>query len=37
MKLKKESEHFEMSYVEKRKKDKVFGCFVKSALKKMKD
>jgi ribosome biogenesis GTPase len=37
IKLKKESEHYEMSYVEKRKKDKAFGRFVKSALKQMKD
>jgi ribosome biogenesis GTPase / thiamine phosphate phosphatase len=33
IKLKKESEHYEMSYVEKRKKDKAFGRFIKSALK----
>ena len=31
LKLKKESEYHEMSYVEKRKKDKAFGKFVKSA------
>lgn len=37
IKLKKESEYYEMSYVEKRKKDKAFGRFVKSALKQMKD
>jgi ribosome biogenesis GTPase len=37
IKLKKESEHYEMSYLEKRKKDRAFGRFVKSALKQMKD
>ncbi len=35
IKLKKESDHHARSYVDKRKKDKVFGRFVKSALKKM--
>jgi len=33
LKLKKESEFHEMSYTEKRKKDKAFGRFVKSAMK----
>lgn len=37
MKLKKESEYHEMSYVDKRKKDKAFGSFIKSAMKQMKD
>lgn len=37
MKLKKESEHHEMSYVDKRKKDRAFGRFIKSAMKQMKD
>jgi ribosome biogenesis GTPase len=37
MKLKKESEYHEMSYVERRKKDRVFGRFIKSAMKQMKD
>jgi ribosome biogenesis GTPase len=37
MKLKKESEHHEMSYVDKRKKDRAFGRFIKSAKKNMKD
>jgi ribosome biogenesis GTPase len=32
LKLKKESEYHEMSYVEKRKKDRAFGRFLKSAL-----
>jgi ribosome biogenesis GTPase len=31
LKLKKESEYHELSYVEKRKKDKAFGKFIKSA------
>jgi ribosome biogenesis GTPase len=31
IKLKKESEHYEMSYMDKRKKDKAFGRFIKSA------
>lgn len=35
-KLKKESEFFDMTYQEKRKKDKAFGKFVKSVKKKMK-
>ena len=33
LKLKKESEHYQMSYFEKRKKDKKFGQFIKSAMK----
>ena len=36
VKLKKESEYHEMSYVDKRKKDRGFGRFVKSAMKQMK-
>ena len=37
MKLRKESKYHEMSYVDKRKKDRAFGRFIKSAMKKMKD
>ena len=37
MKLKRESEYYEMSYLDKRKKDKAFGRFIKSAKKQMKD
>jgi ribosome biogenesis GTPase len=37
IKLKKESEHCEMSYPDKRKKDKAFGRFIKSAKKQIKD
>jgi ribosome biogenesis GTPase len=37
MKLKKESDHHEMSYLDKRKKDKAFGRFIKSVKKQMKD
>jgi ribosome biogenesis GTPase len=37
IKLKKESEFHEMSYLDKRKKDKAFGRFMKSAKKQMKD
>ncbi len=37
IKLKKESEFHEMSYQDKRKKDKAFGKFVKTAKKQMKD
>lgn len=37
LKLKKESEHSEMSYLDKRKKDKTFGRFIKSAKKQMKN
>ena len=36
MKLRKESEHYEMSYLDKRKKDRAFGRFVKTAKKNMK-
>ena len=35
LKLKKESDYYAMTYVDKRKKDKAFGRFVKSALKRM--
>lgn len=37
LKLKKESEYHAMSYMDKRKKDKAFGRFVKSAKKYMKE
>ncbi|TAN42116.1 MAG: ribosome small subunit-dependent GTPase A [Nitrospirae bacterium] len=37
MKLKKESDYHEMSYMDKRKKDRAFGRFIKSAKKQMKD
>jgi ribosome biogenesis GTPase len=33
LKLKKESDHYQMSYVEKRRKDKKFGQFIKSVKK----
>lgn len=36
MKLKKESDFYEMSYLEKRNKDKAFGRFIKTAKKTMK-
>jgi len=36
MKLKKESEFYEMSYLDKRKKDKAFGRFIKSVKKRIK-
>jgi len=36
IKLKKESEYYEMSYLEKRKKDRAFGRFVKTVKKQMK-
>lgn len=36
LKLKKESEHYEMSYLDKRKKDRAFGRFMKTAKKNMK-
>jgi ribosome biogenesis GTPase / thiamine phosphate phosphatase len=36
MKLKKESEYHELSYLDKRKKDRAFGRFIKSAKKQMK-
>jgi len=35
-KLSKESEHYEMSYLDKRKKDKAFGRLIKTAKKNMK-
>lgn len=35
-KLRKESEYYEMSYLDKRKKDKAFGRFIKSVKKEMK-
>ncbi|MGA8178932.1 MAG: ribosome small subunit-dependent GTPase A [Desulfobacterales bacterium] len=35
IKLKKESEYHEMSYLDKRKKDKAFGRFIKSAIKQL--
>lgn len=37
IKLKKESEHHEMSHLDKRRKDKAFGKFIKTAKKQMKD
>jgi ribosome biogenesis GTPase len=37
IKLKKESEYHEMSYIDKRKKDRAFGRFIKSAKKQMPD
>jgi len=36
LKLKKESEHYQMSYIEKRRKDREFGRFIKSAMKQIK-
>lgn len=36
LKLKKESEHLSLSYVERRKKDKDFGRMVKAAMKRLK-
>jgi len=36
IKLKNESEYHELSYIDKRKKDRAFGRFIKSAKKKMK-
>jgi len=36
LKLKKEAEYHGLSYFEKRKKDRAFGRFVKSAMKQMK-
>ncbi|MFC1974411.1 ribosome small subunit-dependent GTPase A [Chloroflexota bacterium] len=36
LKLKRESEHYQMSYVEKRKKDRKFSQFIKSAMKQYK-
>jgi len=37
IKLKKESDYHEMSYIDKRKKDRAFGRFIKSAKKQMQD
>lgn len=37
IKLKKESEYYEMSYLDKRKKNRAFGRFIKSAKKQMKE
>ena len=37
LKMRKESEYYEMSYREKRKKDKNFGRFIKSFKKQMRD
>ncbi len=37
LKLKKESAYYEMSYLDKRKKDRAFGRFIKTAKKQMKD
>jgi ribosome biogenesis GTPase / thiamine phosphate phosphatase len=37
LKLKKEAEYESLSYVEKRKKDRAFGRFIKSAKRQMKD
>ena len=37
MKLKKESEYHELSYLDKRKKDRTFGRFIKSTKKQMRD
>jgi ribosome biogenesis GTPase len=37
LKLKKESEYQQMSYVEKRRKDKEFGRYVKSVMKNLKN
>lgn len=36
LKLRKESEHYEMSYLDKRKKDRAFGRFLKTVKKNMK-
>jgi ribosome biogenesis GTPase / thiamine phosphate phosphatase len=36
LKLRKESEYYEMSYLDKRKKDRAFGRFIKTAKKNMK-
>jgi len=33
LKLKKESEYYKMSYMERRRKDRKFGRFIKSAMK----
>ena len=36
LKIRRESEYHQMSYVEKRAKDRAFGRYVKSALKQVK-
>ncbi|MRR14795.1 ribosome small subunit-dependent GTPase A, partial [archaeon] len=36
LKLRKESAHYEMSYLDRRKKDRAFGRFIKSVKKDMK-
>ncbi|MFC2068990.1 ribosome small subunit-dependent GTPase A [Chloroflexota bacterium] len=33
LKLKRESKHYQTSYIEKRRKDRIFGQFIKSAMK----
>ena len=35
--MKKETEYHDMSYLDKRKKDRAFGRFIKSVKKRMKD
>lgn len=37
LKLKKDSGYHEMSYADKRKKNRAFGRFIKSTMKRMKD
>jgi ribosome biogenesis GTPase len=37
LKLRKESEHYEMSYLDRRKKDRAFGKFIKTYKKQVKD
>jgi ribosome biogenesis GTPase len=37
LKLREESEFYQMSYAEKRKKDRDFGRYIKSAKKDLKD
>ena len=37
LKLRRETEYHDLTYVEKRKKDRAFGRFVKSAMKQMKE
>jgi ribosome biogenesis GTPase len=37
VKLRRESEHYQLSYAEKRKKDREFGRFIKSAKKELED
>ena len=36
LKLKRESEHYQMSYIKKRRKERKFGQFIKSAMKRNK-